>query len=203
MSPDTYNTEHREALAAVLAGLTRMGGEKVSALKSLVSGYLDFRKESAAFQEREYSSLCHAHCFSRGSADCCGKNAIAVFFADMVVNSLVAGPRGAKRLLRALQREPGDSCVYLSGGGCLFALKPIACEMFVCHRIREELLDANPALAAGWEELRAEEKRFTWPAEPVLFDTLEALFIEAGFSAPLMYCHTSPGLLKLKKGWKG
>ena len=46
-----------------------------------------------------------------------------------------------------------------------------------------------------------EEKRrqYTWPDQPVLFDKLEALFVEAGYRSSLMYLHNSPGLLRVKQ----
>ena len=202
MSRDTYRSQHAEALKIMLAGFEKMGEERLESLKPLLTPYLDFRARTARVQAREFSALCTERCFSRKRADCCGKNAIAVFFADMVINSLVSGEGAADLLLEALEREAGDACVYLSEEGCLFGLKPIACEMFLCHRIKEELLEQDRDLAARWEELKIQEKEFTWPSKPVLFDTLEALFIDAGFSSPLMYCHNSPGLLNLKEGWK-
>jgi len=47
--------------------------------------------------------------------------------------------------------------------------------------------------------LEQESRRFKWPDRPVLFDTLEKLFLDAGFHSPLMYLHTSPGLLRVKQ----
>jgi hypothetical protein len=49
-----------------------------------------------------------------------------------------------------------------------------------------------------WQELLLKEKQFTWPDKPILFDDLEELFLQAGLKSPLMYCHLSPGLLRVK-----
>ncbi|MFC1494817.1 hypothetical protein ACFL6W_06030 [Thermodesulfobacteriota bacterium] len=48
------------------------------------------------------------------------------------------------------------------------------------------------------DQLKEDEKCFTWPDKPVLFDELEALFIKKDFDSPLMYFHKSPGLLRVK-----
>ena len=59
-------------------------------------------------------------------------------------------------------------------------------------------LSLKEFLLTDWEEFRQEERLYTWPAKPVLFDELEIIFIEAGFDSPLMYLNRSPGLLRLK-----
>jgi len=60
------------------------------------------------------------------------------------------------------------------------------------------LMDKNPALDARWQELLLKEKEFTWPDKPILFDDLEEIFLKAGLKSPLMYCHLSPGLRRIK-----
>jgi len=50
-----------------------------------------------------------------------------------------------------------------------------------------------------WQKLQRQEKSFTKPDRPVLFDDLERFFIERGYESPLMFFHHSPGLLRLKK----
>ena len=49
------------------------------------------------------------------------------------------------------------------------------------------------------QEFKQREKAFRWPDQPVLFDDIEAVFLNAGLSSPLMYLHNSPGLLRVKK----
>jgi hypothetical protein len=46
--------------------------------------------------------------------------------------------------------------------------------------------------------LLLKERQFTWPDKPILFDDLEELFVLAGLKSSLMYCHLSPGLLRVK-----
>jgi hypothetical protein len=70
--------------------------------------------------------------------------------------------------------------------------------MFLCQHARDSVLGPDEALAAHWKGLRDRERLFTWPDRPVLFDELEKLCIEGGCDSPLMYCHKSPGLLRLK-----
>jgi len=92
----------------------------------------------------------------------------------------------------------GSGCVYLGPSGCMWRLKPIAREMVLCDHALRSLLEGDEAAAARWKALRAQERRFTWPDRPVLFDDLEAWFMDAGLDSPLMYCHKSPGLLRVK-----
>ena len=119
--------------------------------------------------------------------------------ADLVINTLLSNEGGTDVLLEALERDRGGfNCVYLGPEGCLWKLKPIVCEMFLCDEARESLLGPDPSPARRWEELRRMERDFTRPTRPVLFDDLESLFLEAGFDSPLMYFHRSPGLRRLK-----
>ncbi|MBW2174188.1 MAG: hypothetical protein JRF64_06010, partial [Deltaproteobacteria bacterium] len=92
----------------------------------------------------------------------------------------------------------GLKCVYLGKMGCLWRIKPIVCEMFLCEHARNSVFDNEPNARKQWKRLRRREKRYTWPNRPVLFDDLEAYFIRAGYSSNLMYFHNSPGLLRVK-----
>jgi hypothetical protein len=71
--------------------------------------------------------------------------------------------------------------------------------MFLCDHARRSLTDSDGSLLIQWEGLCKQEKEFTWPDKPVLFDELEKLFLQAGMDSPLMYFHKSPGLLMVKK----
>jgi len=81
----------------------------------------------------------------------------------------------------------------------LWRIKPIVCEMFLCNAAEKAVLKENPITQKRWEALVRQKKDFTWPDRPVLFDTLEQICIEAGYTSPLMYLHNSPGLLRLKQ----
>jgi hypothetical protein len=98
-----------------------------------------------------------------------------------------------------LENDPGGfKCVYLGKKGCLWRLKPIVCEMFLCDRAKAALLHKDSALDVRWQGLLLKEKQFNWPDKPILFDDLEELFLQAGLKSPLMYCHLSPGLRRIK-----
>jgi hypothetical protein len=117
----------------------------------------------------------------------------------VVINVLVSSDDEIDRLLEALQApNSGLKCVYLGNKGCLWRVKPIVCEMFLCEDARKTVFGKALDAKAQWERLRRREKRYTWPDRPVLFDDLETLFIEAGHDSNLMYFHNSPGLLKVK-----
>jgi hypothetical protein len=104
------------------------------------------------------------------------------------------------RLLQALSvPNPSLKCVYLGTKGCLWLIKPIVCEMFLCEHARNSVFDNDPNAHKQWKRLRRREKRYTWPNRPVLFDDLEAYFIKSGYASSLMYFHNSPGLLRIKR----
>jgi hypothetical protein len=93
----------------------------------------------------------------------------------------------------------GMKCVYLGENGCLWQVKPIVCEMFLCEPGRQAVFTENPSALKEWQGLQRREKRYTWPDRPVLFDDLESQFIQGGHSSTLMYLHNSPGLLRVKR----
>ena len=70
--------------------------------------------------------------------------------------------------------------------------------MFLCEHAKINLGVRGDSVLKKWNQFKEEEKNFTWPDKPVLFDELETLFIEKGFDSPLMYFHKSPGLLRVK-----
>ncbi len=90
-------------------------------------------------------------------------------------------------------------CVYLSEKGCLWRLKPIVCQMYLCDRSKDQVFGQKSKLKYDWELLEQKRKLFTWPDRPVLFDDLESYFMKAGCRSPRMYLHNSPGLLRVKQ----
>ena len=194
-----YNQQQNEAILMVCKHLESLPDSLSQWLERCIGPYLQFRREVARFQEDQFSDLCSQKCFASRTSACCGREGILTFFADVVINSLLSTPQEIEGLLRTLEQDEGGfNCVYLTESGCLWRLKPIVCEMFLCEHAKKSVLNGNEDLRSQWEALRQQEKEFTWPDRPVLFDELEALFIEAGFDSPLMYFHRSPGLLRVK-----
>ena len=195
-----YNQEHLETLVAVREHVERLPGVRRQSLLDQAAPYLAFRREVEAFQAKYFSEVCTLKCFLDRTSACCAREGIMAFFADAVVNALLAAPEELDAMEQAL-RSPfeGPQCVYLGESGCLWRLKPIVCEMFLCDHAIETVLEPDEGLAARWRAFRERERRFTWPDRPVLFDDLEAVFLEAGLDSPLMYCHKSPGLVRVKK----
>ena len=197
--PSRYEREHLETFRRVRAHLNRRSQEEREALLRRIGPSLGVRAEVRAFQEERFSGVCTAKCFRDGTSACCAREGIAAFFADVVIDTLLSTPDEIDLLEEVLSgSSEGPACVYLGPSGCLWRLKPIACEMFLCDHARRSVLDADEAAASLWESLRAQERQFTWPDRPVLFDELEARFMEEGLNSPLMYCHRSPGLLRVK-----
>lgn len=71
--------------------------------------------------------------------------------------------------------------------------------MFLCDKAKDRVLGQASVAKMAWNDLKRREKTFTWPDQPVLFDAIESLFLDAGLRSPLMYLHNSPGLLRVKR----
>ena len=187
----------------VLEHLQSLTEKDKRALVDLAGEYLAFRNNVAAFFSAYLSDVCTLKCYKNRLSACCSKEGIITFFADVVINALVSSEEEIRSLLRVLAVEKkGYKCVYLGPDGCLWHLKPIVCEMFVCKDAQEKIFNSAPEARKKWEELKQLQKRFTWPDRPVLFDALEAIFLKAGYTSTLMYLHNSPGLLRLKQRTK-
>ncbi len=195
----TYNEEQAQAWDIVASFLAE-GDSQVQALLEMIAPYLEFRRRTDAFLETHFGHLCQATCYQSNLSACCSKEGIVTFFADVVINALASQPSALPLLARAVSRpNTGVKCVYLGPEGCLWTVKPIVCQMFVCQKAKDKVFADDPDREKEWQALKAEEKSFTWPDRPVLFDHLEKVFMDQGASSPLMYLHNSPGLLRIKK----
>jgi len=194
-----YNRDQWEALLMVQHYLEGLPASEIERLRASIGPYLQFRSEVSRFQREFLSEICTQACFTTRQSACCNRDGIATFFADVVINALFSSEEDLNRIKAALVNDPrGFKCVYLGEKGCLWRLKPIVCEMFLCDRAKAAVLEGDRNRDDRWQELLRKEKQFTWPDKPVLFDELEELFLEAGLKSPLMYCHLSPGLLRVK-----
>jgi hypothetical protein len=150
--------------------------------------------------ERRFKRVCTTSCFQSQRSACCSRDGIITFFADVVVNVLMSTPDEVVQLHTVLNTIRDDlKCVYLGRQGCLWRIKPIVCQMFLCDAAAEAVFAGKPELKDQWEAFKQEAQQFKWPDRPVLFDTLEKVFLDAGYESPLMYLHTSPGLLQVKR----
>jgi len=194
-----YNRDQIEAIILAHNHLRSLNPHELSKLRSKIEGYLRFRKEVYEFQRYYFSEICTNQCFENNYSACCNLEAVAIFFADVVINVLLSSDQEIYHLLEALRMgSRGFKCVYLGNSGCIWRLKPIACEMFLCKDAKAAVFTKNNVALRQWEEFKCREKAYTWPDKPVLFDDLEEYFIKAGFSSDIMYFHKSPGLLKIK-----
>ena len=199
MNMRPYNKDQLEAILMVRRFLSGLPTGRFNRLKRRLKSYVRFRKEVAEFQRQHFSELCTRTCFTSHTSACCGREGIATFFADIAINLSLSGEQEIDLLIHALTHDPGDfNCVYLGKNGCLWHLKPIVCEMFLCQKAKVSLLKKDGVVRSEWEGLLRREKRYTWPSRPVLFDKLEEIFMDAGLDSPLMYFHHSPGLLRVK-----
>jgi hypothetical protein len=197
---DDYNRQQREALGLARRALSAMPRGELQALLDSCAPYLDFRERTARFLARHFSRVCTLACYTDGRSACCQKEGIITFFADVAVNVLVSGDTAPDTLERVLDSpNTGQKCVYLGTNGCLWKIKPVVCEMFLCDSAKATVFSENTAAALEWEELQRLQKTYTWPDRPVLFNALEERFLALGLRSPLMYLHNSPGLLMVKK----
>ncbi len=196
----SYQKEQIETLSLIRRYLAECSPQQKERFKSEISDYLLFRRDVDAFLNKYFGSVCTQRCYQQKLSACCSREGIITFFGDVFINTLVSEDHDIDALLALLQKpNNGYKCIYLGNQGCLWRVKPIVCEMFLCNQAKKEVFEQKPWAGEAWKELKKREKCYTWPDRPVLFDALERYFIEAGYSSPLMYLHNSPGLLRIKE----
>jgi hypothetical protein len=195
-----YQREQRDAFLVAARYIFSRSENESHALKDLICEYLDFRREVDDFLITRFGQVCTHTCYENNRSACCSREGIIAFFADVVINTLVSDPLNIEDLCRALeQKNEGVKCIYLGKTGCLWKIKPIVCEMFLCDEAKSRVFSDHTDWLEKWEFFQNRKKDFNWPDKPVLFDRLEEIFIRVGFSSPLMYFHQSPGLLRVKQ----
>lgn len=197
MNPmNSYQAEQLEALRMV----REQGLSLPSDLKEEVSRYLAFRRRTEAFYREHFEQTCSEKCYLSSLSACCSKDGIVIFFADVVINFLYSSENDLDLLEHAIKNPAAQGkCIFLARGGCLWRVKPIVCEMFVCDTAKKGAFEDSPEAAARWEKLENQRKTFTWPDRPVLFEHLERIFLDRGLESSLMHIHKSPGLMRIKK----
>ena len=196
---NAYQKEHFDACNLVMNYLSARPTAERRYLIDLTADYVDFRRRVDAFQQAHVGELCTGKCFQNSLSACCSRDSIVVYFADVVVNCLYSSEAEINDIISLLKvRNEGHRCVYLSQSGCRWRISPIVCAMFLCDEAKAVLSNESSRNAAQWQALETERKRYTWPDRPVVFDALEARFIDAGLSSSLMHLNSSPGLLAVK-----
>lgn len=195
-----YHKEQSETVSVVRDHLGTLSPSEKDELKGMIADYLSFRGEAAAFLSEYFGGICTRNCYESHLSACCSREGIITFFADTVINVMVSRDDEIEKLMRVLEKpNNGFKCVYLGQDGCLWRVKPIVCEMFLCDQAQKEVFEKNPHASQIWDALNQQKKKYTWPDRPILFDALEQYFLDAGYTSPLMYLHNSPGLLRVKE----
>jgi hypothetical protein len=195
-----YQFEQLEALSRVRLHLKALSRVEIEKLRVLIGDYLEFRRRADRFLGTYFGTVCDKTCYRSRLSACCSREGIITFFADVVINLLMSEEKEVDALAKVLGTEnTGFKCVYLGQDGCLWRIKPIVCQMFLCEPAKARVFDKHPEAEAEWLDLERRRRHFTWPDRPVLFDVLEKYFITAGCASSLMYLHNSPGLLRLKR----
>lgn len=195
---NTYQKEQLDALRMIRELLDRLPDTEIEFLNAQIAEYLEFRSRVGAFLEMHFKDICTEKCYSSRLSACCSKDGIVAFFADAVINALVGDQSVLDHLEEAII-SPGNAfkCIFLSETGCLWQVKPIVCEMFLCVEAENRAFGNAPEVSEQWEIFREMKKSYTWPDRPVLFEVLESYFINRGYESSLMYFHNSPGLLRI------
>jgi hypothetical protein len=197
---DEYQKEQYDALLMVKEHLASLSAPERMKIRSALKDYLLFRDKVNSFLAKHFTQICTQKCYQNNLSACCSREGIITFFADAVINILVSEKNEIEALLKILQQSNnGFKCIYLCEQGCMWRVKPIVCEMFLCDQAIKAAFDEKPRVHQEWKSLEQERKLFTWPDKPILFDMLEGIFIDAGYHSSLMYMHNSPGLLRVKK----
>ena len=200
MQISPYQQEQHETILLAATHLDTLAPDQIETLKIASHKYLKFREDVNAFLNTYFASTCTQKCFQSSLSACCSREGIITFFADIVINALFSASDEQKHLLTVLRKPNiGPKCVYLGPQGCLWRIKPIVCLMFLCDSAKVRVFSDNPSVESVWNVLKSREKQFTWPDKKVLFDELEAFFLNVGYASSLMYLHNSPGLLLVKK----
>lgn len=195
-----YNQDQLTTIRAISAAVSRMSESDRDTLRDSMQPYLRFREAVDRFFTEHFLSSCREQCFETGISGCCGFESIITFFSDHAINMLFSDESRIAELVDVLTRPNlSGKCVYLGPGGCLWNIRPISCAMFLCGRVKALVLGDSSDCTERWDRLRAEEKDFTYPDRPVVFDTLEARFMELGIESPHLFFHHSPGLLRVKE----
>ena len=128
-----YQKEQLEAFQMIRKYLSKLPDAEIKSLKVQISDYLEFRSRVAFFLEKHFKDICTEKCYNSKLGACCSKDGIIAFFADVVINVLSAANDDLDQLEFAIQ-NPANAfkCIFLSETGCLWQVKPIVCEMFLC-----------------------------------------------------------------------
>jgi len=196
---NAYQKEQLDALQMIRNHLSELTDSEKDSLKNEIADYLEFRSQVAGFMEIHFSEICTEKCYYSRLSACCSKDGIIAFFADVVINALTTGHEDLDCLEQAILNPANEfKCIFLSETGCLWQVKPIVCEMFLCDEAENRAFGDDPEAAKQWETFKERKKNYTWPDKPVLFETLERFFISRGCDSTLMYIHKSPGLMRIK-----
>lgn len=197
---NAYQAEQIAAFDLIRLHLPKLKAQLHRTQADPLEAYLSFRKESDRFLDQYFAGICNTTCYQNQHSACCSRDGIITFFADMVINILYSNGSALDRMALRLQiPHLGLKCLYLSPDGCMWTIKPVVCQMFLCEGAQLEVFSQCPQAKEQWQTLTRRRRDFTWPDKPILFDTIESLFMAAGFKSPLMYLHNSPGLLRVKR----
>lgn len=194
-----WQKEQYESLLLVRQSLETHSSTLLKPLQLSIHEYIEYRHEIDVFLTSHFSQVCTESCYNTAKSACCGKDGILIFFAEVVINAAISDTNALQRLENGIsQPNSGSKCDFLGRRGCRWKLRPLVCALFLCNEAEKAVFGGAPVIEKVWERLKKKAKAFKWPDREVLFDEIEKIYITNGYDSPLMYCHKSPGLLRVK-----
>lgn len=195
-----YQHEQLASLELSISYLSGLTPKARAELNASIEPYLDFRAEVDAFLTTNFHRYCTHNCYTTQTSACCSRDGIITFWADVLINVNASERQQLERLRNAIGNPLNrQKCIYLGPDGCLWRVRPLVCAMFLCDDALAKVFEGSPEAERQWERFKHQAKGYRWPDRPVLFDQLEKRCIATGVDSPLMYLHSSPGLLRVKR----
>jgi hypothetical protein len=205
LNMNDYQTEQWNAQNLALEAISRLQRTEKDLLLEKIHPYTEYRRTADLFLSDHFGAHCTRNCYENRLSACCSKDGIITFWADIVINALLSVPEQLKDWAAALSQPAfAHKCTYLGPSGCRWRVRPLMCVLFLCDEVMSRVFAGDNSPRTDWEAIRKQADDFRWPDKPVLFDWLEAFFMQRGVHSPLMYIHQSPGLrrVKQKAGWQ-
>ena len=157
-----YQKEQLETLLMIRKQFERFSASEMDYLQAEIAEYLSFRSRIAGFLRHHFKDICTEKCYQNQLSACCSKDGIITFFADAVINALVSNTHELDSLENAIRRPSYDhKCIFLTENGCLWRIKPIVCEMFLCDAAERTCFGVNHNALKQWNEFKEIKKHYT------------------------------------------
>ena len=159
---NAYQAEQIAAFELIRLHLPKLKKQLHRTQADPLEAYLAFRQETDRYFDQYFAGICNTTRYQNQHSACCSRDGIITFFADMVINILYSNGSVLDRMALRLQTPHlGLKCLYLSPGGCMWTIKPVVCQMFLCERAQLEVFSQCPQAREQWDTLTRRRRDFT------------------------------------------